>query len=202
MPDTTTTSRRSEQSRRAILDAAQELCTEVGYDRLRIEAIARRAGTGKQTIYRWWSSKGDLLLDAVLHGTGASDVFPDTGDLVDDMGTQMLSVMRVMSSEALGATFWAVLAAAHDDPELGARFRTTFIDRRRQLAADRLRRGVQDGQLASDTDVPLLIDQLYGAPYYRFVVTREPVDEPFVREHARTVLGAYRCVAERWVAER
>ena len=58
--------RRSERSRRAILDAARELVSEVGYAKVSIEAIAARAGVGKQTIYRWWPSKGAVVFDAFL----------------------------------------------------------------------------------------------------------------------------------------
>ena len=62
-PDST---RRSEKSRRAIYDAALALVAEVGYPKTTIEGIAARAGVGKQTIYRWWSSKADVLLEAFL----------------------------------------------------------------------------------------------------------------------------------------
>ncbi|MEV4089583.1 helix-turn-helix domain-containing protein, partial [Nonomuraea fuscirosea] len=76
--------RRSERSRQAILDAARELVSEVGYAKLTIEAIAARAGVGKQTIYRWWPSKGAVVLDAFLAlseaGPGRSMALPDTGD--------------------------------------------------------------------------------------------------------------------------
>ena len=60
------TTRRNEASRRAILAAAFELVQEVGYAKLSIEGIAARAGVGKQTIYRWWPSKGAVLFDAFL----------------------------------------------------------------------------------------------------------------------------------------
>src|SRR4051812_2052510 len=83
--------RRSDRSRRAILDAALALVGEVGYNRLTIEAIAARAGVGKQTIYRWWPSKAAVLLDASLalagdvpEGEGRPGL-PDTGDLAADL---------------------------------------------------------------------------------------------------------------------
>lgn len=66
------TSRRSERSRRAILDAALALVGEAGYARTTIEGIAARAGVGKQTIYRWWPSKAAVLLDAFLDLTGGT----------------------------------------------------------------------------------------------------------------------------------
>src|ERR671934_1028194 len=70
--------KRSEESRQAILAAAAELTSEVGFAGLTIEGIAARSGTGKQTIYRWWPSKADVLLDALatkadLHITTPSE---------------------------------------------------------------------------------------------------------------------------------
>ena len=78
---------RSEASRQAILKAALELVEEVGYAKLSIEGIAARAGVGKQTIYRWWPSKGAVLFDAVLDLAEADGdaALPDTGDLEADL---------------------------------------------------------------------------------------------------------------------
>jgi AcrR family transcriptional regulator len=79
--------RRSERSKRAILTATRELVSEVGFVRLTMEAIASRAGVGKQTIYRWWPSKGsvvfDALLDEMVEGSGPQ-LLPATGDVVHD----------------------------------------------------------------------------------------------------------------------
>ena len=77
--------RRSQRARRAILAAALDLVEEAGYAKLSIEGIAARAGVGKQTIYRWWGSKGSVLLDALLALSEDEDGevmgLPDTGDL-------------------------------------------------------------------------------------------------------------------------
>src|SRR5687768_4995339 len=67
MPTTSpNAARRSEPARRAILAAALDQVAEVGYAKLSIEGIAGAAGVGKQTIYRWWPSKGAVLLDSLL----------------------------------------------------------------------------------------------------------------------------------------
>ena len=58
--------RRSEKSRRAIVTATRELLLERGFDGLTIEAVAARAGVGKQTIYRWWPSRPALVADVML----------------------------------------------------------------------------------------------------------------------------------------
>ena len=104
--------RRSEKSRRAIYDAALALIGEVGYQKTTIEGIAARAGVGKQTIYRWWSSKAEVLLEAFIDlsaraadaaarpeviGERAEYEIPDTGDLEADLK----AVLRATVDELL-----------------------------------------------------------------------------------------------------
>src|ERR1700728_4739737 len=57
---------RSEQARISILKAADDLLVERGFAGVTIEGIAARAGVAKQTIYRWWPSKVDILLDTLI----------------------------------------------------------------------------------------------------------------------------------------
>src|SRR5687768_159377 len=104
MDATATTARPGPRSRDAILQAAFELCGEVGYARLTIEAVAKRAGVGKQTIYRWWGSKGALVLDALNDRTGDRTGiapprdFPNTGDVVEDLSRQMKGMAELIVS--------------------------------------------------------------------------------------------------------
>src|SRR3954464_5473965 len=114
-PDPT---RRSERARRAILSAAFELCRERGYDRMSVEAIADRAGVGKQTIYRWWPSKGAVILDALNDYVGDVSDFPDSGDVRADLRQQMSGVSALLGSEEFGPVYRAVIASAQSDPEL------------------------------------------------------------------------------------
>src|SRR6201994_50434 len=71
--------RRNEQARLAVLHAADDLLAERGFAGLTIEGIAARAGVAKQTIYRWWPSKVDVLLDTLIDDTQEHLAVPDTG---------------------------------------------------------------------------------------------------------------------------
>src|ERR671934_2916213 len=77
--------KRSEESRQAILAAAAELTSEVGFAGLTIEGIAARSGTGKQTIYRWWPSKADVLLEALAEKADLHIPIPDEGSYAADL---------------------------------------------------------------------------------------------------------------------
>src|SRR5579862_8854730 len=83
--------KRSEQSRLAILTAAYDLVGEIGYARLTVEGIAARAGTGKQTIYRWWPSKADVVLDALATKADLNIPIPDEGSYAADLRAFLLA---------------------------------------------------------------------------------------------------------------
>src|SRR5438105_13230411 len=108
-------SRRRESSRLAILDAVLALCREEGYAKLSVEAIAARAGAGKGTIYRWWPSKGAVLLEALDREAAVAAAFPDTGDLVADVRSTISDVVRFQADPNLGRPLAALVAEAQQD---------------------------------------------------------------------------------------
>ena len=177
--------RRSEKTRQAIQAAARELCREVGYEAVSIEAIARRAGSGKQTIYRWWPSKGAVLLDVLIEAAGDSAAFPDTGDVKADLIAQMSGVARLMSS-ADGPLVIGLITDAHHDQAVAERISEYVLEPRRRACLSRLSTAVERGELVRGIDTALLMEQLYGPLYYRFLVTREGVDDA----HVRALIGA------------
>ena len=130
MPNAT---RRSERSRRAILTAALDLVEEVGYAKTSVEGIAARAGVGKQTIYRWWPSKGAVLLDALLalsEGDDGVEPLPDTGDLAADLKARAPRHRRGAPRPALRR---ADARAGHRDPPRPRAARALErVDRRRR----------------------------------------------------------------------
>jgi AcrR family transcriptional regulator len=83
--------RRSETSRMAIVTATRELLLERGFDGLTIEAVAARAGVGKQTIYRWWPSRPALVADVMLEDAGK---ILGSVDHTDDLATDLVGWVR------------------------------------------------------------------------------------------------------------
>jgi AcrR family transcriptional regulator len=172
-------SRRSESSRRAILDAALALCREEGYARLSIEAIAARAGAGKQTIYRWWPSKTDILFDALTADAAEYFTTADHGDLGADLRDQLSQLAAFLSKTDEGAVFRALAGQAQHDTAVAARFESEFVAPQRERDRAAFVRARERGQLPADTDIDLALDQLAGPVYYRVLVTRQSVPPQF-----------------------
>ena len=179
--------RRSEQSHQAILQAAREVLEQVGYQAMTIEAIAARAGVGKKTIYRWWSSKAAVVLEALTSQAEANVPFANTGSLEGDL----LAYFELSFSNLQGksATVLSGLAAeAQLDADFAREFQRVFIVPRKQELVALLQRGLQRGELASDTNLEVLADLIYGAKWYRFLLYPAPLDEEFAREIVKLIL--------------
>ncbi|TYB45690.1 TetR/AcrR family transcriptional regulator [Actinomadura chibensis] len=166
--------RRSERSRQAILAAALDLCRERGLARTTVEEIAKRAGVGKQTIYRWWGSKAAVVQEALNERVNSTTDFPDTGDLRADLRTQMGVVAKAFASPEF-APYVGLIAAAQEDPEIAASLRKIMIEPRVRACAERLRRGREKGQLRADVDVDAVVEMLYAPLYYRLLLHTRPV---------------------------
>ena len=162
--------RRNQRTHAAILDAALALCREEGYARLTMDAIAARAGAGKQTIYRWWPSKGAVVLDAFLRSAGSAVAFPETHDTRADVRAQMMALARFLAHPDTGPVYAGVVGDAQHDPALSRTIRERLIQPRIELARRVLRRGQERGQLRADADVDAAVSLLYGALYFRLLL--------------------------------
>ncbi len=170
---------RSEAAREAVLQAADDLLVENGFAGVTIEAIAARAGVGKQTIYRWWSSKTDVLMDAFLEDAEQQLIPPDLGDLGTDLRSHLRNCADFLSKSDAGAVFRALVGEAQHDKQLASRLRSQYL--REQRIRDRvpLQRAMERGDLSSKVDVEMAIDQLMAPIYYRILVTGEPVSPDY-----------------------
>ncbi|WP_330229242.1 TetR/AcrR family transcriptional regulator [Nocardia sp. NBC_00508] len=170
MPDTPSVARRSERARAAILTAAAELIRELPYAKLGIEAIAARAGVGKQTIYRWWPSKGAVVFDAMLESDSgpAGPALPDTGDVEADLRELLRGSIAAMTDPGFESFLRAMYVEIQQDPELGAAYRERLLLPQRSAIADRLAAAVDAGELRADLDLDFAVDLLLGPTQMRW----------------------------------
>ncbi|MBQ0863393.1 TetR/AcrR family transcriptional regulator [Streptomyces sp. A73] len=175
-------SRRSERSRKAILQASMELVGEVGYPKLTIEAIAARAGVGKQTIYRWWPSKAAVLLDAfteVVHDEDYSSGLPDTGDIEADLKYVLRATADEFSDASFEAPYRALAVAAAADGELADQFVSRLSEPGVRVYIERLRAGQEAGQIDPDLDLYLAVELLLGPFQQRWLNRTGPLTHEF-----------------------
>jgi AcrR family transcriptional regulator len=171
--------RRSEQARLAVLEAADDLLVERGFADLTIEGIAARAGVAKQTIYRWWDSKSDILFDAFIADAEEFFTAPDHGDLGSDLRDHLGQLAAFLTTTDSGAVFRALAGQAQHTPAVAARFESEVIARQRERDRVPFLRALQRDELDGDTDIDFAIDQLAGPVYYRVLVTRRDVPRWF-----------------------
>ncbi|MFC9625260.1 TetR/AcrR family transcriptional regulator [Streptomyces sp. NPDC056930] len=181
-------SRRSERSRRAIHDAALGLVGEVGYPGTTVEAIAARAGVGKQTIYRWWPSKAAVLLEAFValgdraaeeNGAGDAQGLPDTGDLAADLKVVLRATVDELTDPAFEAPTRALAAEGIVDPQLGAEFVQKLLDPSLRLYVARLRTAQEAGQVRADIDPRIALELLVGPLTHRWLLRTLPLTHEY-----------------------
>jgi AcrR family transcriptional regulator len=183
---------RSQEARRAVLAAADDLLAERGFAATTIEGIAARAGVAKQTIYRWWPSKVDILLDVLGDDMQAHLTVPDLGDLEREL-VQAVNGWAVFLAESdPGAVLRALTGQAQHDPELAARLRTEQLSRQRERDRAPLERAVARGELPAGLDLDVAVAELVGPVHYRVLVTGEPVGPEVAAELVATFLRAHR----------
>src|SRR5882757_2849770 len=174
---------RSETARRAVLDAALQLCQSGGYQALTMKAIAETAGVGRQTVYRWWPAKQDVLLDALrdLRMRKAEHLDPDTGDTLHDVRT-LLSATFTLTDRLTGNALIGLIAEAQHDPGLSQRLQATVIGPRRQALRETLARGVARGELTESVPLDLAVDFAFGTMWYRLISRHAPVDSALAEQ--------------------
>lgn len=150
---------RSEEAHQAILDATLALLGEVGYSALTVEGVAQRAGVGKATIYRRWSSKLPLVVEAFGALPGFEDV--DAGSLERDLKETLKKYLEAFNTTALGTVFSSLAGERAHNPELSKLIEPVARARREPFVRifERARRR---GEISSDVDIDLAADLVVG----------------------------------------
>ena len=167
---------RSSESEKAILTATLRLLREKPLRDITIEAIARQAGVGKMTIYKWWPSKAYVALDAFRKVISKMILIPDTGDVERDL-TELLRSSMSFYASSTGRIFGQFLAESQSDPEFAALFRERFLKPRREATREVLNRAMKRREIDQKLDQELVLDLIFGPMVFRLMAGHGSLDK-------------------------
>ena len=179
--------------RSAVLGAAADQLFEGGLAEVTFEKVASRAGASKMTLYKWWATPGALALEAYSAAVQETLAFSDTGDLAQDLVLQLRAFVRLLTEERTGRVVAELIGAAQSDPDLSAELRRHYTRPRRQLAVDTLERARARGELRDEVDLEVVVDQLWGACYQRFLLPDQALTAGFADALVENLLRGIAC---------
>jgi len=166
------------RSRAAVIEATLQLLAEGGFAGLSIDAIAKRSGVARTTIYRHWPSTAEITHEAASSTVGIKEV-PDTGDARADLRAHLGMLADKLTNSDWGRMLPVLVDAAGRDAAILALQRDSTAERR-AAAMSIAHRGVRDGQIRADVDLDLVGEMLAGAIFTRHLVTHLPIDDAFL----------------------
>ena len=180
---------RSDASRSAILKAAYQMLRDGGFAQFTVEGVAARAGAGKATIYRWWSNKGTLAVEAFLVAVAPRmDALRPTDDPLDDLRRTLHTAASIYRGRA-GQLVRELLALGHADEETGRLLFAGYLTPRREAGMEVLRRVEAAGLLRAGIDLEVLADALWGPMFHRLIVSHSSIDRAFIDRLLDVVLA-------------
>lgn len=175
-----------------ILDATLEVLADVGYDRLTMDAVAAKAKASKATLYRRWNNKVSLVIEALHHSKGVTEL-PDTGTLRGDLQGIFCGMGGLVDQQTV-ATFASVLTAIARDADFAEAFRREVVGPKIALSQQVWERARERGEIGPDVDLSLLEPALAGIVLHRvFVMGEQPSEDLITRVIDQIILPAATC---------
>lgn len=171
---------RSEESRRAILDATRRLLTHMSVQKISIEAIAKKAGVGKTTIYRWWPNKQAVVMEAVFSQPGFQNFMPQAAVPFDGIKAQVEKMVRQLTGKN-GRLVAEIIGECQGDIEVLKALVKNFFQDRYNALAYYIQKGKHEGSFGETTDVEVAIDLILGPIIFR-LMSGQNLDEAFSRK--------------------
>jgi AcrR family transcriptional regulator len=172
---------RSARVRAAVLQATLEELVDVGYAQLSLDAVARRAGVHKTTVYRRWGSREALVLELMRERAAQEVPIPDTGSLRGDLVELATSATRNAASPPIEAVIRATIGALRHDQALGE-LAATFWSERLALDGEIVTRAIDRGEVPAGTDPSLVIEAVLGPLHLRLLAGAAQPDSKFIEE--------------------
>lgn len=180
---------RNQAARQAVLDAAAGLLSRPDGAATSIGEIAQASGVSKHTIYRWWPSRGAVLLEAMVQQARQDTDTEPSGVLAADLETFLTATFR--AAERAAPLLRGAMAEAQRDSEAAEGMRQFTAGRREELR-HLLAVGQSRGELSAATDLDLLVDQLYGLLWYRILIGHAPLTADVAQRLTRGLTSAAR----------
>lgn len=150
---------------------------EHGPEAVSMDDIAEKARASKATIYRWWSSKYELALDALLlEWEALAGLGRDTGSLRGDLLSIVRPWVSHISKRPYGRLIAELVANAHRDAAFAESWRERFLEGRRRRGRAAFERAIERGEIAVGTDVEVALDLLFGSLYHRLLHGHAPLN--------------------------
>lgn len=178
---------RSEDSRTATLNATLKLLETQSLQQISIEAIAREAGVGKATIYRWWPSKAAVVIEAFLMNHVSRVAAPKNIKPVD----ALVQIMQLLIKEYNGwegRIVTQIIGEGQSDPEVLREFRERFWNERRTLTLGLVHEACRHGELRDDFSAEFLLELLFAPIYFRLLIRSAPLNEEFSESYCENIV--------------
>jgi AcrR family transcriptional regulator len=181
-------------ARQRVLQAALQVLDDDGLPGFTMEAVARRAGASKATLYRRWPTVGALMIDA-MDATFQPFPVPDTGRVDTDVAQLLTAFVTLLEHTPFPRLLAAFIDAAERDPALAA-LHADLTRRRREPLLVVLARARERGQLPPDLDPEVVTDLLTGPFFYRRFIAHRPIPPDLINDVITRVLTTPRHAAK------
>jgi AcrR family transcriptional regulator len=176
----------------AIRNAVMNELAEVGYGRLSIEAVARRAGVGKTAIYRRWNNKLEMVLEIVSEVAGRAVPLPDTGSFSGDLRLLMMIVSKALRHRIASQIIPDLMAEAARNAQIAETLHKALRTHQHAVGDKLVGQAVARGELPPGADAELAVDLILGPLYWRLAVARAPIGEDYLEKLSSAVMAALR----------
>jgi AcrR family transcriptional regulator len=179
------------KTEQAILDATRELLADGGVRGLTVEGVAARAGVAKTTIYRRWRSRDDLALAVLLEMVAQVTAVPNLGDTRAELTRFVNGAVDILGKSLMGRVMQGLVSELATNPELAKSFRDQVVAARLAEVRRTVDRGIERGDLRSDTDYELAHELLFGPVYYRLLLSGGTLDDKLAPRIVDAFLRAF-----------
>lgn len=182
---------RSMPARKSILNATRRLLSQMSMAELSIEAIAKRAGVGKTTIYRWWPSKAAVAMEAFLDQPGIQHVTSASPSATDAIRYQLEALIRQLRGQN-GRIIAGVIAEGQSDQKALDLLYEEYLKDRVNTLYEQLEHGCENGEFRSDLDIDIAADMLLGPLFLRILSGEHGIDDVFAQNYPLQAVKALR----------